>query len=1064
MFQQRFTYQLKMVKSDNQKKQLIMKAKNIFLFMLAFIAMPMNAQNYLIVAKNDGAQLQFDLSKKPYLLFSDDKLEIQSNDKSETISYLDFNYFGYQGQQPSNMKTLVTTTNDTKLYEVENGAKVYLLNMPKLIKSNEWYEEKDEKGNSLYTKNSIIQQHELDASSPYYDKLPFNSFLDIAPAQSSAQPYVAFAIPPMGSGTYDLYLVTIPLSFAENVSEEDAAKGYQFRVNMFYRREDGNLPATRNETLKTPADAQSMNFQSNPTKVDTIFLGTKTFDADVTLNPSMLVQIQSYVATKETVTYSRRMCINGLILKAHDEDFSTAKFVQFNADTMFPTYELEQISCFDQLSFTPEIVSNDILSSQLRVKLDDTPFFADMDFYGVRLQPDANGIIRIPYILFPGYDYKYTPFCFVEGAPATIRVNGDTGSLFASEVSMDETDVYISTKVLGMKTFWEQNVKALQSSGRSMGYRLGVELTNTKTGRTAFNQILSDFSMPWGAKTTNLTDEMSSSVSLKIYELGFDQTFQCRAFLQYDEVGQMFDGITPEELRCYDSHVINFTTPTRTEYENKLKTQCLPQMMAKDASISLFNQALAATHVGDLLLQYIDESYHLSPDSANTWFPHHKASSVDIVGYMTNRYIGFTGFVEPDDVFAQHGITSLDDLRAYAKQIYDDMYPEDANVSDETDRRNSLNRFVSYHFLPERMNYSQLTVDNQMLNNFDRKHWDVAEWYETMMPYSIMKISYPSGAEAGRYVNRRGVQNRQDVRGVFERGAKIAPQEDNQSEQSACNGVYHYIDDIIDYGRNTQEVVLNERMRIDATALSPDFITSGARGHRVVGTGTVPKYPGQYTSESFSSDPSVNPNHCIGFKAGAAKNFMFNSQQTHLYLRNRYLDSWSYQGDEMVICGNVDVTFKLPPVPAGDYELRAQVSLGFESNGIVMYYIDGKPCGLPKDLRKNGEHPSIGWLSDATIGDSHAIMAYDRALHNRGWMKGPRSYGSKSPNSSGTPYYMRDTSSTLRHVITTFHSDGKTDHYLRIQQLEQSSNFPFDYIELCPRTIYDNDMLTEDKW
>jgi hypothetical protein len=260
---------------------------------------------------------------------------------------------------------------------------------------------------------------------------------------------------------------------------------------------------------------------------------------------------------------------------------------------------------------------------------------------------------------------------------------------------------------------------------------------------------------------------------------------------------------------------------------------------------------------------------------------------------MQTRYFGYTGFVEPNEVFAQHGIKTLDDLRNYAKQVYDEMYPEDAGVKDETDSRNSLNRFVAYHFLPERIEYDKLTADNILLRTFDRKHWDVAEWYETMMPYSIMKVSYPSGSSEGRYVNRRGVMDRPDRRGVFVAGAKIKSPSKADKELVAINGVYHYIDDIIDYGRNTQEVVLNERMRIDATTLSPDFMTSGARGHAVVGVGGVSSYPGQYGRQSSSPDPDMNPNHCIGFKRGAVTNFAV-SPNTHLYVRNRYLSSWSY--------------------------------------------------------------------------------------------------------------------------------------------------------------------------
>jgi len=495
-------------------------------------------------------------------------------------------------------------------------------------------------------------------------------------------------------------------------------------------------------------------------------------------------------------------------------------------------------------------------------------------------------------------------------------------------------------------------------------------------------------------------------------------------------------------------------------------TEMLPDLMKKDSTISLFYTAMKLCQLDELMRNYKDESYHLSVDSIDEWFAQKTAVERDIVGYMEYRYYGYTGFIEQNDVYAEHGINNLEDLKAYAKQIYDAVYPEDANVTDYTDRRNSLNRFVSYHFLPARIVYNMLTPDNVLLKCFDRRHWDVADWYETMLPYSIMKISFPSGSQAGRYVNRRGVQNRKDARGVFEPGAKIKSPSEAGRDLVALNGVYHYIQDIITYGEVTQSVVLNERMRIDATTLSPDFLTSGARGHSVVGVGGVPSQPGQYGKSSDSSDPNVNPNHCLGFKRGYVTNFDF-TQKTHMHVRPRYLNFWSYQGDELLISGMFDITFRIPPVPEGEYEFRIQTCLGFDNRGILQVYFDNKPCGIPLDMRKQGTDPSIGNKPDSDLGDQEAIAAYDKSLHNRGWMKGPASYGNINTDGTGSPFWMRDGMTEMRRIWTTFHSDGKTDHYVRVQQkldMGDMGTFAFDYIELCPRSVYNNEYYPEDKY
>lgn len=502
-------------------------------------------------------------------------------------------------------------------------------------------------------------------------------------------------------------------------------------------------------------------------------------------------------------------------------------------------------------------------------------------------------------------------------------------------------------------------------------------------------------------------------------------------------------------------HIINCTT------------DMLPDFMLRDSTISIFCDAMMITHLDDSMRLYIDENYTCSVDSFEEGRCMLTGSTVDNVFYMEHRYYGFTAFVEQNSVYAEHGIYNLDDLRRYAHEIYDDMYPEDAGITDETDRRNALNRFISYHFLPERIIYNMLTPDNKLLSsNFDRRHWDVADWYETMMPHSILKVSYPSGIQTGRYINRRGLQNRPDSRGVFVPGARVMAPAESGVNQLAVNGVYHYIKDIIHYGRETQEVVLNERLRFDATTLSPDFMTSGARRHGVRGVGGCPEYPGQYGLRSTSYDPEQNPNTCIAFKSGSVKNWQFSDNQTHLHLRNSYLDFWSYQGDEIQITGMYDVKFKIPPVPEGDYELRIQVCIGFDTRGIIQVYFDGAACGIPVDLRRHGDDPSIGWRSDESLGDEEAISAYDKALHNRGWMKGPLSYGGTSADGSGGRTPQRSIRDDMRRIYTTFHSDGKTDHWVRVQQKLETSNgsFAFDYMELCPRSVYNNELYVEDKY
>ena len=492
-------------------------------------------------------------------------------------------------------------------------------------------------------------------------------------------------------------------------------------------------------------------------------------------------------------------------------------------------------------------------------------------------------------------------------------------------------------------------------------------------------------------------------------------------------------------------------------------------MLSKDERVSIFYSALQLTHMDDSLQRFIDESYSVGSDSidwTNDRLCIHTAVEYDNVAYMEHRYFKYTAFVETNDVYEKYGVTDLEGLKRLAAQIYDPKYPEDADVTDPTDRRNSLNRFVSYHLLPFQGTYYNLThVDgpNSTLaaSNFNRRYWDIADWYETMMPYSILKCSFPSGTQQGLYINRRGVQSRADERGVFVRGAKVTPFSDMGRSKNTClNGIYHFIDDIIAYDQNTQQVVLDERLRIDASTLSPDFMTSEARGHY-----TRSNYEnGKYGTWNTTSN-HTNPQTCLGFKAGSAKNFEY-SNNTHLHVRPRTLSFWSYQGDEVTILGIFDFKVKIPPVPAGTYEVRLFTCVDFTNRGIIQVYIDDIPQGIPFDMRPSGV-TLFGWKSDTALGDEDAIASFDKSIHNLGWMKGPKSYFSATSESGGTQgTCFRDAANTIRKVLGHFTTDGKSDHYLRFQQkIESTKNaMNFDFLEVCPSSVYNNEYYAEDRW
>lgn len=507
----------------------------------------------------------------------------------------------------------------------------------------------------------------------------------------------------------------------------------------------------------------------------------------------------------------------------------------------------------------------------------------------------------------------------------------------------------------------------------------------------------------------------------------------------------------------------------------------MASVLQKDSTCLLYYQALEKTNVMALLEEYVDTTYGWATErdriDSCTWSNDklciHTAVEYDNVAYPEKRYFNFTMFLVQDSILKEkYGIETLADLNRKAHELYDPVYPEDANDTVYTSRKNALNRFISYHILNRYGSYYSLTAmdgvgsDCKLQYNFNRRKWDIADWYETLMPHSIMKFSFPSGSQAGLYINRRGVQSRADERGVFVRGAKVYTPSEVKVNQNAINGIFHYIDDIVAYDQNTQQVVLNERIRLDCTTLSPDFMTKLTDGETARGHFCRTSHEGgRYGDGGQGSSAASNKNTCIGFKAGYARNFNY-TNLTHVHVRMRVLGFWSYEADEVTVKGKFDLTIKLPPVPAGTYEVRMMTCVDFASRGIMQAYIDGLPQGIPFDMRPGGK-TLFGNQSNSDLNnDIDAIAAFDKSIHNIGWMRGPGCYepGDRSSYVAGTP--MRDLPNTIRKVLGTFYTDGKSDHFLRLQQkMESTENeMNFDFIELCPSSVYNNEYFAEDQW
>ena len=380
------------------------------------------------------------------------------------------------------------------------------------------------------------------------------------------------------------------------------------------------------------------------------------------------------------------------------------------------------------------------------------------------------------------------------------------------------------------------------------------------------------------------------------------------------------------------------------EQDDQFDASLLPGCIASDAKISLFSQALKLTGLADTLRTYIYDNYQRGVDKF------HYASHVwrEVAWYNENRYKMFTVFAETDSALAANGITNLEKLKAYAKQVYDESFPEDASVSDPTDRRNSLNRFVAYHILPHGSSYWYLTAYDGKQSNFwmNTRMADMSAWYATLMPYGSLKCSYPmAGADSGIYLNRRGVGDQPDKYGKQIRGAKVVADGEQGFDHLCFNGYYFHIDSLLVYDKKTREDVLStELWRVDFKTLCPDIMNNAEelRGNYLVDDDMY----------SFNDDPNpVNGRNYI-YKWDCMENIKGDTAKNHqgLIHRRAHYNFWSWQGDEVNVFGDYDITIKLPPLPPAEWEIRMGIC-DLETRGAARIYLNGIPVIDSLDMR-----------------------------------------------------------------------------------------------------------------
>jgi hypothetical protein len=108
-----------------------------------------------------------------------------------------------------------------------------------------------------------------------------------------------------------------------------------------------------------------------------------------------------------------------------------------------------------------------------------------------------------------------------------------------------------------------------------------------------------------------------------------------------------------------------------------LRRKCIVDKLATDNNNTIFYQGLVATGLVDSLNADRDKKYSCQ------LYQSQEGTNLYIVTKVPGlKRQGYTLLVESDSVFKSNGITTLAALKSYAASIYNQVYPDDAGVTD----------------------------------------------------------------------------------------------------------------------------------------------------------------------------------------------------------------------------------------------------------------------------------------------------------------------------------------------------------------------------------------------
>lgn len=439
-----------------------------------------------------------------------------------------------------------------------------------------------------------------------------------------------------------------------------------------------------------------------------------------------------------------------------------------------------------------------------------------------------------------------------------------------------------------------------------------------------------------------------------------------------------------------------------------------------------------------------------------------------------HRKYGFTIFSETDEFWEEQigkDATEItpEDVQAWvAAQNY---YPEATQDDNYTDEDNMLYQWVTYHMLPQKMSAGKLVFHtNEYGYAVKVAPYDygipVYDYYTTMGPRRLLKF-FESKESQGVFLNRFPVLDDKRKGGTYHEtycspektGCRIYKEDPELMDRTGTNGYIYAIDKPLAYSDEVREDLGKERLRIDASTMLPELMNNDIRDeHRNTPDAAFVHLPNDGVYK-YCENMSVNEGTRLCYINGYTNNYWVH-----------------YQGDVLTAVGFYDVTLKLPPVPVTDvYEIRYRTLMGYKL-AISQCFVGEDPehmhaAGIPVDLTLDWQNDknyasklklNTSWVSDTD--DEDANTELDKNMHNHGWMKAE---GSTVDNGAGngTDVKMRVQSNVQRFIAARERLEAGKTYYFQIRSVQDKMlSLYLDYLELCPKSVYDNPNKSEDTW